>query len=83
MTSALSAAAPPQVFDVERIQTEFPALQQKVHDHPLVYLDNGATTQKPNVVIETLERYYYLDNANVHRGAHTLAARTVMPSGPR
>ena len=75
MTSALTAAAPLQAFDVERIRGEFPALQQKVHGHPLVYLDNGATTQKPNVVIESLERYYYLDNANVHRGVHELSER--------
>lgn len=65
----------PQAFDVERVRSEFPALQQKVHGKPLVYLDNGATTQKPNVVIETLERYYYLDNANVHRGVHELSQR--------
>ena len=75
MTSLLTAAAPPQAFDVERIRGEFPALQQTVHGHPLVYLDNGATTQKPNVVIESLERYYYLDNANVHRGVHELSER--------
>ncbi|MDJ0958098.1 MAG: cysteine desulfurase [Arenicellales bacterium] len=75
MTSVLTAAAPLQTFDVERVRGEFPALQQTVHGHPLVYLDNGATTQKPNVVIESLERYYYLDNANVHRGVHELSER--------
>ena len=75
MTSLVTAAAPLQTFDVERIRGEFPALQQTVHGHPLVYLDNGATTQKPNVVIESLERYYYLDNANVHRGVHELSER--------
>ena len=72
---AVRTAAPLQAFDVERVRSEFPALQQKVHGKPLVYLDNGATTQKPNVVIETLERYYYLDNANVHRGVHELSER--------
>ena len=75
MTSALTVATPLHTFDVERIRGEFPALQQTVHDHPLVYLDNGATTQKPNVVIESLEHYYYLDNANVHRGVHELSER--------
>ena len=75
MTPALNATAPLHTFDVERIRGEFPALQQTVHGHPLVYLDNGATTQKPNVVIESLERYYYLDNANVHRGVHELSER--------
>lgn len=73
---ALKTAMPTgHTFDVERVRSEFPALQQKVHGKPLVYLDNGATTQKPNVVIETLERYYYLDNANVHRGVHELSER--------
>lgn len=73
---ALKTVTPiPQPLDVERVRSEFPALQQKVHGKPLVYLDNGATTQKPNVVIETLERYYYLDNANVHRGVHELSER--------
>ncbi len=70
-----TASLRPQTLDVERVRSEFPALQQKVHGKPLVYLDNGATTQKPNVVIETLERYYYLDNANVHRGVHELSER--------
>ena len=72
---ALQTTTPPQAFDVERVRSEFPALQQTVHGKPLVYLDNAATTQKPSVVIETLERYYYLDNANVHRGVHELSER--------
>jgi cysteine desulfurase/selenocysteine lyase len=70
-----TAAVPVHTFDVERIRAEFPALQQKVHGKPLVYLDNAATTQKPNSVIEAIERYYYLDNANVHRGVHELSER--------
>jgi cysteine desulfurase/selenocysteine lyase len=53
----------------------FPALGQQVNGHPLVYLDNAATTQKPRSVIEALVRYYETDNANVHRGAHALADR--------
>ena len=70
-----TSVVPVHTFDVERIRTEFPALQQKVHGKPLVYLDNAATTQKPNSVIEAIERYYYLDNANVHRGVHELSER--------
>lgn len=62
-------------FDVERVRADFPALAQQVHGRPLVYLDNAATTQKPAAVIEALDRYYTLDNANVHRGVHELAAR--------
>ncbi len=65
----------PQGFEIGRVRGDFPILQQEVHGHPLIYLDNGATTQKPAVVVETLERYYYLDNANVHRGVHELSER--------
>ena len=65
----------PQGFEISRVRGDFPILQQEVHGHPLVYLDNGATTQKPAAVVETLERYYYLDNANVHRGVHELSER--------
>lgn len=63
------------IWDVERIRADFPTLNQQVHGHPLAYLDNGATTQKPQVVIDTLTRYYQNDNANVHRGVHLLAER--------
>ena len=72
---AVASTVPLHAFEVERVRTEFPALQQQVHGKPLVYLDNAATTQKPNSVIEALERYYYLDNANVHRGVHELSER--------
>jgi cysteine desulfurase/selenocysteine lyase len=61
--------------DVERIRKDFPALHQEVHGHPLVYLDNAATTQKPQVVIDALSAYYSTDNANVHRGVHLLSER--------
>lgn len=54
---------------------DFPILEQLVNDEPLVYLDNAATTQKPQAVIDQLVRYYQHDNANVHRGVHTLAER--------
>jgi cysteine desulfurase/selenocysteine lyase len=62
-------------LDVLKIRAEFPALSQRVHEHPLVYLDNAATTQKPIAVIEALRRYYAEDNANVHRGVHLLSQR--------
>ncbi len=62
-------------FDVERIRQDFPILHQQVNGHPLVYLDNAATTQKPNAVIDAIANYYREDNSNVHRGAHTLADR--------
>jgi cysteine desulfurase/selenocysteine lyase len=62
-------------FDVYRIRNDFPVLQQQVNGKPLVWLDNAATTQKPQCVIDALKHYYENDNSNVHRGAHTLAAR--------
>jgi cysteine desulfurase/selenocysteine lyase len=62
-------------FDAAVLRTEFPALAQEVHGHPLVYLDNAATTQKPGPVLDALRRYYEADNANVHRGIHELSRR--------
>ncbi len=62
-------------FDVERIRRDFPALAQTIDDQPLVYLDNAATTQKPLAVIEAIERFYRVDNANIHRGVHRLSLR--------
>ena len=62
-------------FDVTAIRAQFPALQQSVHGHPLAYLDNAATTQKPRAVIDALTHYYERDNANIHRGVHELSRR--------
>lgn len=62
-------------FNVEAIKQDFPILDQIVNDEPLVYLDNAATTQKPTRVLAAIENYYLRDNANVHRGVHTLAER--------
>ena len=62
-------------FDVTARRAEFPALNQRVHGRPLVYLDNAATTQKPRSVIDAIVRYYEHDNANVHRGVHALSER--------
>ncbi len=68
-------AEQPVAFNVERVRADFPILQQQVNGQPLVYLDNAATTQKPECVIQALVDYYRRDNSNVHRGAHTLADR--------
>jgi cysteine desulfurase/selenocysteine lyase len=62
-------------FDPHAVRRDFPVLDQEVNGHPLVYLDNAATTQKPEQVIEAISHYYRHDNANVHRGAHTLSDR--------
>ncbi|MGH7820634.1 MAG: SufS family cysteine desulfurase, partial [Candidatus Binatia bacterium] len=62
-------------FDVARVRQDFPALHQEVYGKPLVYLDNAATSQKPRVVLEALERFYGSDNANIHRGLHALSER--------
>lgn len=71
--SELPATVAP--FDAERVRADFPILQQQVNGQPLVYLDNAATTQKPEAVIQAICDYYRQDNSNVHRGAHTLADR--------
>jgi len=62
-------------YNVERIRADFPILHQKVHGHPLVYLDNAATSQKPRQVIDAITRYYERDNANIHRGVHYLSEK--------
>ncbi len=62
-------------FDVEAIRAQFPVLHQDVHGKPLVYLDNAASTQKPQRVIDAVSHYYELDNSNVHRGVHELSGR--------
>ena len=66
---------PHAVFDVEAIRRDFPALHQRIHGHPLVYLDNAATTQKPQEVIDATSHFYARDNAPVHRAAYELAER--------
>ncbi len=60
-------------FDVRRIRRDFPILNEKVHGRPLVYLDSAATSQKPQVVVDALQRYYTEQNSNVHRGVHYLS----------
>jgi cysteine desulfurase/selenocysteine lyase len=66
----------PGLFDPRSIRRDFPILQERIHGRQLVWLDNGATTQKPNAVIDRLSSYYRHENSNVHRAAHTLAARS-------
>jgi len=68
-------AAQEAAFDVDKVRADFPLLRQKVHGQPLVYLDNAATTQKPQAVIDAITRYYLRDNSNVHRGVHLLSER--------
>ena len=62
-------------FDVKKIRDDFPALNQKVYDKPLVYFDNAATTQKPKVVIDIINKSYSEYNSNVHRGVHYLSEK--------
>ncbi|MFM2428370.1 MAG: hypothetical protein RL012_254 [Bacteroidota bacterium] len=73
-----SPMSAPQVLDIQNIRAQFPILQQTVHGKPLIYLDNAATTQKPQVVLDALAHYYQYDNANVHRGIHALATRATI-----
>jgi cysteine desulfurase/selenocysteine lyase len=75
-----TAAAPglnlsSQAFDVQAIRRDFPILQERVHGKPLIWLDNAATTQKPQSVIDRLSYFYAHENSNIHRAAHELAAR--------
>ena len=76
MSNVQPLSAP--AFDATTIRGDFPILAQEVNGHPLVYLDNAATTQKPQVVIEAIANYYREDNANVHRGAHALSDRATV-----
>ncbi|UJP04655.1 MAG: cysteine desulfurase [Nitrosomonas sp.] len=73
--SAVGFASAHEVFDVNAIRRDFPILKEVVHGHPLIWLDNAATTQKPQFVIDRLSHFYRYENSNIHRGAHELAAR--------
>src|SRR3954467_15847105 len=71
-----AAHAPVRVkFDVEAARREFPILEERIHERPLVYLDNANTTQKPKQVLETLDEFYRHQNANIHRATHQLSER--------
>jgi cysteine desulfurase/selenocysteine lyase len=78
--SVLSAppGGPSRQFDVERIRADFPILQQKIRGKPLVYLDNAATSQKPQSVIDAVTGFYSGENANIHRGVHYLSERATV-----
>lgn len=69
----VQTAGKPAGFDVFKIREDFPILRQKVHGKPLVYLDNAATAQKPQAVIDAISSYYTSSNANIHRGVHALS----------
>ena len=73
MASVISAHR--DALDARAIRRDFPILRQRIHGKPLVYLDNAATTQKPQAVLDALVRYYVEENANVHRGVHSLSGR--------
>ena len=61
--------------DWKAIRADFPILREQAHGHPLIYFDSAATSQKPRIVIEALRNFYEHENANVHRGLHTLSSR--------
>ena len=67
-------------LDIGKIRADFPILRQKVHGKPLVYLDNAATTQKPTLVLDALQRYYTSECSNVHRGLHQLSIAATISS---
>ncbi|HEY2776151.1 MAG TPA: cysteine desulfurase [Candidatus Binatia bacterium] len=78
MTTALRQPGPRVSLDVDEIRAQFPILREKISGKPLVYLDNAASTQKPRAVLDAVTRYYEHDNANVHRGVHTLSERATV-----
>ena len=65
----------PRLSLAEATRADFPLLAQEIHGHPLIYFDNAATSQKPRQVLQRLQQYYEWENANVHRGVHTLSNR--------
>lgn len=73
MNTAIASDQPDSLFDVAAVRQDFPILGRQVHARPLIYLDNGATSQKPQSVIDTIEHYYSQQNANIHRGVHHLS----------
>jgi len=75
MSSVSTAKTAPPQFDVEAVRRDFPTLSQQVNGKPLVYLDNGASSQRPEAVLLAMDTYYREMHSNVHRGAHTLGDR--------
>ncbi len=78
MTAPTAIATGTATLDLERVRADFPALHQESHGHPLVYLDNAATTQKPLAVIDAVRTFYERDCSNVHRGVHLLSQRATV-----
>jgi cysteine desulfurase/selenocysteine lyase len=78
VTAPTATAIGAATLDVERVRADFPALHQESNGHPLVYLDNAATTQKPKVVIDAVRHFYERDCSNVHRGVHLLSQRATV-----
>ena len=78
MTAPTAIATGTAILDLERVRADFPALHQESHGHPLVYLDNAATTQKPRAVIDAVTDFYERDCSNVHRGVHLLSQRATI-----
>ena len=75
VAASATPSAAPSLLDIDAVRRDFPILREKVHGKPLAWFDNAATTQKPQAVIDALSHFYAHDNSNIHRGAHTLAAR--------
>ena len=78
MTTPTATVDGATALDVEKVRADFPALHQEVHGHPLFYLDNAATTQKPQAVIDAVRTFYERDCSNVHRGVHLLSQRATV-----
>ncbi|HUO84748.1 MAG TPA: cysteine desulfurase [Thermoanaerobaculia bacterium] len=75
MSTVLTTRPAAPALDAARIRADFPILRQRIHGHPLAYLDNAATTQKPRAVLDALQHFYETSNSNVHRGVHLLSQR--------
>jgi len=75
MTVGVPASGPSRGLDVERVRRDFPALEQRIHGKPLVYLDSAASAQKPRAMLDAVNAAYIFDYSNVHRGVHTLSQR--------
>ncbi len=72
-STTINKASIPTAIGIEKVRADFPILSRKVNGKPLIYFDNGATAQKPKSVIEAIDNYYKTQNANIHRGVHTLS----------
>lgn len=78
MTAVVPQVDQPVFLDVDSVREDFPILKEHVHGKPLIYFDNGATSQKPIPVIEAMHRYYLQENSNIHRGVHLLSTQATI-----